>query len=129
MINSFYFLIRPLLEARAEICKKKLLVFWSMYLKTRKNSSEIDWPLGPPTGLQWQVATCFKILFRLHQLFGDISADDIELPEEEKPWQNPLLQQQPDRPKQQNHWFCIVLYLYMYKDILIQMSYFYINRK
>ena len=39
----------------------------------------------------------FVTYFRLHRLFDDISADDIEIPEEEKSWQNPLLLQQPDR--------------------------------
>ena len=45
----------------------------------------------------------FHKLYALNQLFGDISADDIELPEEEKAWQNPLLPQQTDQLKQQNH--------------------------
>ena len=44
LYNTFIFLIWPLLEARAEICTK--IVGYLEYLKTRKKSSEINWPLA-----------------------------------------------------------------------------------
>ena len=75
-----YFLIWPILEARAKICQKKFQFLGD--LKTPKNHSEINWPLDGPIPkwdeyLKDKVSKIFKhaavFRFKMNPIFGENS--------------------------------------------------------